>query len=254
MTPALEARAISAHAGGKALVRGADLTLHAGQLVVIVGPNGSGKTSLMRVLAGVIKHEGFVALQGEDCRALKPDIRAQRCAYLPQTRPLVWPLRVRDVVALGLPASLPGNQREARVDQALSACDLDALSDRACDTLSGGEVTRVHLARMLASGAPLWLADEPVAALDPRHQFGVMQLARNFVRHGGAALFVLHDLALAAHFADQIVIVKEGRIIAQGTPDEVMSSAQIFSVFGVSSHRENGHLVITGPVPDISGC
>ena len=159
----------------------------------------------------------WARVEGEHTAAMTPRRRARQLAYLPQNRPLAWPSPVRDVVALGRFAHgavlgrLRGADRTA-VERALAACDLQQLAGRSTATLSGGELARVHCARAFAAEAPLLIADEPVAELDPYHQFRVMDLIRAFVTEGGGALVVLHDLTLASRYASRLIWMKGGRI------------------------------------------
>ena len=247
----LVAQGIGVEADGVMLVSEADLTVAPGELVVLLGPNGAGKTSLLRAAIGLGTATGSATLDGQPTAAMTPANRARALSYLPQMRPLAWPVRVRDVVALGRFAHgvtlgrLSVGDAEA-VERALLRCDLIALADRATDTLSGGELARVHLARALAAEAPLIVADEPVAALDPRHQHRVMGLLRDFVRGGGGALAVLHDLALAAAYADRLVWMKDGRVVAEGPVRETMTVERIAQVYGVRARVIDGDVLIDG--------
>lgn len=249
----LIARGITVEAGGATLVADAALTVGPGELVVLLGPNGAGKTSLLRAALGLTPSSGTATLNGDAVATIAPAIRARALSYLPQARPLAWPVRVRDVVALGRFAHgvtlgrLSPRDAEA-VDTALVRCDLIPLADRATDTLSGGELARVHLARALAAEAPLIVADEPVAALDPRHQHRVMGLLRDFVRGGGGALAVLHDLALAAAYADRLVWMKDGRVVAEGSVRETMTVERIAQVYGVRARMIDGDVMIDGAI------
>ena len=177
--------------------------------------------------------------------------RARRVAYLPQQRPLAWPNTVRDVVALGrfaygaAPGKLSPADAEA-VDRAIAQCGLADLGDRNTDTLSGGELARVHCARAFAANAPLLVADEPVAALDPRHQFSTMDIVRQFVDDGGGALVVLHDIALAARYATRMVWMKESRIVADGPPEETLTSERLAEIYGVRSRIDGRTVEIEG--------
>lgn len=247
----LVAQGIGVEADGVMLVSEADLTVAPGEFVVLLGPNGAGKTSLLRASIGLGTATGSATLDGKPTAATTPAKRARALSYLPQMRPLAWPVRVRDVVALGRFAHgvtlgrLSVGDAEA-VERALLRCDLIALADRATDTLSGGELARVHLARALAAEAPLIVADEPVAALDPRHQHRVMGLLRDFVRGGGGALAVLHDLALAAAYADRLVWMKDGRVVAEGPVRETMTVERIAQVYGVRARVIDGDVLIDG--------
>ena len=242
----LLARNITVSADGVTLVDDASLSLRPGELVAILGPNGAGKTSLLLGILGQMKTTtGTVELGGDNCFKLTPVERAKRISYLPQRRPLAWPNRVRDVVALGRFAHgatlgrLAPDDAEA-VNGAIDACDLGELADRNTDSLSGGELARVHFARAIAAQAPLLMADEPVAALDPRHQFRIAELIRQFVTDGGGALVVLHEVALAARFADRLVWMRGGRIVAEGPPKETLDSRIMADVYGVRADVRKG--------------
>ncbi|MEM6535899.1 MAG: ABC transporter ATP-binding protein, partial [Pseudomonadota bacterium] len=176
----LRAHEISVQTQEANLVSAASFVLKPGEFTVVLGPNGAGKTSLIRASLGLLRPtKGTAAINGQDVMALSPIERAKQIAYLPQMRPLAWPNRVRNIVALGLfshgaaPARLSAQDALA-VEKALQDCDLVHLADRHADTLSGGEIARMHCARSFVANAPLLIADEPIAALDPRHQFGIL--------------------------------------------------------------------------------
>lgn len=238
----LIARNVTVRAGNAILVDGVSLAVGTGELVAILGPNGAGKTTLLRVMVGqTVADAGCAELDGRECAGMSPVERAKRVSYLPQRRPLAWPNKVRDVVALGRFAHgaalgrLNKADRKA-VDAALDACDLGHLADRGAETLSGGELSRMHFARAIAGGAPLLVADEPVAALDPRHHLRITRLLRDFVDNGGGALVVLHDVPLAVRFADRLVWMRNGRIVAEGSPDETLNARIMEDVYGVRAH------------------
>ena len=228
-----------------ALVEAASFRLAPGELVVLLGPNGAGKTSLLRGALGLQKPaSGVAALDGVNTSALSAMQRARNLAYLPQIRPLAWPNRVRDVVALGrfshgaALGRLKGADADA-VERAIIACDLVRFAARRTDTLSGGELARVHCARAFAAEAPLFIADEPTAALDPRHQFRIMDLIRDYVGRGGGALVVLHDIHLAARYATRLIWMKGKRILADGSFAETVTADRLETVYGVKA-RVNG--------------
>jgi len=179
-----------------------------------------------------------VTLGGEIVQSLSPLERARQVAYLPQTRPLAWPITVRDVVALG----------PAAVDKAITDCDITHLASRKTDTLSGGEIARMHCARAFAAQAPLLIADEPVASLDPRHQFRVMDLIKGFVAQGSGALVVLHDIALAAKYADRLIWIKDGIIHADGPPQETLNAKRLADIYGVGAKVDGLDVRIEGVV------
>ncbi|MEM1086460.1 MAG: ABC transporter ATP-binding protein [Pseudomonadota bacterium] len=236
------------------LVEGASLRLATGEFIALLGPNGAGKTSLIRAMLGLeAPSAGQATLNGEDTATLPPTSRARNIAYLPQTRPLAWPNTVRDVVSLGRfshGAALGRLKPEdaIAVDRAIAACDIAHLADRAADTLSGGELARMHCARALSAEAPLLIADEPIAALDPRHQFRILDLIADYVKGGGGALVVLHDIQMAARYASRLIWMKDGRILADGTPAETLTSQRLEDVYGVRATVDELKITMAGPV------
>ncbi|MFN3212106.1 MAG: ABC transporter ATP-binding protein [Henriciella sp.] len=236
------------------LVERASFRLKPGEFVAMLGPNGAGKTSLLRASLGLVKADGGSAtLDGQDTAQLNPIARARGLAYLPQSRPLAWPNKVRDVVALGRFSHgaslgrLKGEDAEA-VARALTACDLDHLADRNSDTLSGGELARMHCARAFAAEAPLLIADEPIAALDPRHQFRILDMIAAYVERGGGALVVLHDIALASRYASRLIWMKDGQILADGAPAETLTGDRLEAIYGVRAEIDGLDVTLKGPV------
>ncbi len=241
MTDAImRAEGIGVRLGGAAAVQGASLTLRRGELLALVGPNGAGKTTLVRALAGLLPCDGHIELDGRPLGGWTLGERARRLAYLPQGNAFHWPLTVAAVVALGRTPYGDAFTRTSDADreavrQALAATGTADLAERAVTTLSGGERARVALARTLATRAPVLLADEPTVSLDPRHQLVVMGLLREAARTGGAVLAVVHDLALAARFADRVAVMQAGRIMAEGPPRETLNAERIAAVFGIET-------------------
>jgi iron complex transport system ATP-binding protein len=236
----LHAAGVVVRFGEALIVDGAALDLHSGELVVLIGPNGAGKTTLMRALAGLVPTEGRIDIDGTSLATLTVRERARRIAYLPQGHVVHWPMPVADVVALGrypyadALSTFSEADRQA-IKKAMAATGTEVFAERAVTTLSGGERARVALARALAGEAPILLADEPTVSLDPRHQLVVMGLLRQAAHDGSAVLAIGHDLALAARFADRIVIMERGRLVADGEPREVLTVERIASVFGVEA-------------------
>jgi len=236
----LTANGVTVRFNGITIVQDAGLSLHGGELVALVGPNGAGKTTLMRALAGLVPAQGAVALAGKPLESLTPRERARQVAYLPQGHIFHWPMSVESIVMLGRaphadPFSSASPQDRAAVAHALAITETEGFAQRPVTTLSGGEKARVALARALATQAPVLLADEPTASLDPRHQLVVMELLRSAARGGNAILAILHDLTLAARFADRVLVMDRGRIVADGTPDEALSAQRLASVFGIEA-------------------
>lgn len=205
-----------------------------GQITAICGPNGAGKSSLLECLAGLLASEGgSVTLDHAPLAGLHPRRRAQAIGYLPQHGEVAWDLAVRSLAALG---RLPhGDMRAGPVEAALAALDLLPLAARPVSTLSGGELARALLARVLA-GEPRWiLADEPLAALDLAHQQALVRLLRVQADAGTGVVLVLHDLALAMNHADQVVVLGHGRVATAGPPAEALAASVIEAVWGVAA-------------------
>lgn len=237
------------------LIAGANVTLRSGELVALLGPNGAGKTTLLRAALGLAQiTSGQVMLDGVKIGSLTPMSRARKMTYLPQMRPLAWPNRVRDIVALGRYShgaafGRLGSDDASAVSQAIDACDIAHLAERKADSLSGGELARVHCARAFAAQVPLLIADEPIAALDPRHQHRIMSLVKAYVENtdgptSRGALVVLHDIALAAKYADRLIWMKDGEIVADGSPKETVTAQRLADVYGVHARIENDDVYI----------
>ncbi len=252
----LIAKNITVCAAGGDLVDDADLSVKPGELVALLGPNGAGKTTLLRAAAGIARpFKGSVKLGAADAFKLSAQERARRLAYLPQIRPPAWPNIVRDVVTLGRYAhganlAKPAGDDAAAVNAAMSDCDISHLSARRVDTLSGGELARVHCARAFAARTPLLIADEPVAALDPRHQLRVLDLFAAYVAGDSGkprgALIVLHDISLAARYADRLIWMKDGKVLASGTVKETLTSERLAQVYGIDAQIDGATVMIKG--------
>ena len=240
----LEARDITYRVGGKALLSGVSVSFEPGRLHLVIGPNGAGKSTLVKVLARLLRpHEGKVLYEGADVvRASEMEL-AKRRAVLSQAVEVAFPLTVREVVMMGRHphfGSRPGPADEKVVDELMQFFDVTEFDGRDYQTLSGGERQRVNFARVLAQ---LWrpadccrylFLDEPLTFLDIRHQIDFMKKVRAFTDASDVVTVgVVHDLNLAARFADQIVLLDRGRVVATGSPAEVLTRERIREVFGV---------------------
>ena len=240
--PRLVASGITVTRGSRRIVDHADLTLNAGEFTVLAGPNGAGKTTLARAMAGLIPADGSVTFDGMPLRDLPPRVRARAMSYLPQGHDFHWPMRVDSIVALGREPhadafSQTSVQDRIAIERAMEATGVGEFSDRPITTLSGGERARVAIARALATEASVLIADEPTASLDERHQLIVMDLLRRITQQGTAVLAIIPDLALAMRFADRVVVINEGRIVANDTPPLALTPERIGEVFGISVNR-----------------
>lgn len=215
-----------------------DVSLHVapGEIVGLIGPNGAGKTTLLRGALGLLAHRGHSSLA-----ALPPDARARHAAWLPQMREIAWPVSVETLVRLGRTPHRRAGGRIAddrAIDAALTRMELTAFRTRSATQLSGGEQARVLIARALAQEAPLLMADEPIAGLDPAHQLAAMSTFANLAAEGRAVITALHDLGLAARFCSRLVVLDRGRLVADGTPDTVLTPALLAQVFALRAHFE----------------
>ena len=241
--PMLAAQQLEVTLSGRTVLHDVSLSLPSGQLVALVGPNGAGKTTLLRALAGLVPSTGTIEVGGDRLSSLALRERAKRFGYLPQGHLVHWPLPAKDVVALGRyphgatdPARLSPRD-EAAVLRAMQATNVVEFSERPVTELSGGERSRVALARVLAVEAPIVLADEPTASLDPRYQIDVMINLRSAADRGVLVVVVTHDLGLAARFADTVLVLSDGRLVAQGKPAQALSEQVMADVFRISAYR-----------------
>ena len=225
--------------GGRTIVADGSFTVSAGQVVGLIGPNGAGKTTLLRAVLGLAPlMAGRVLIGGQDIARTPAYQRHGHMAYLAQGGVVHWPLSVEALAMLGrLPHLNPWRSVEAAdvraVERALAETDMTAFRQRTVTTLSGGERTRALLARALAAEAPVLLADEPVAALDPYHQLTIMTLFRRLADQGRAVVLVLHDLHLAARFCDRVAVMSGGRTVAEGAPRDVLTNDLLREVYHV---------------------
>jgi iron complex transport system ATP-binding protein len=219
-----------------------------GRVTALLGPNGAGKSTLLGCLAGLRKpNAGRVRLDGTDVTAIDPMARARRIGLLPQNGEVHWDVDVAALVALGrFPHRGRWGESDAdrrAVQNAMSATDITQFANRSVMRLSGGERSRVLIARVLA-GEPDWLlADEPLASLDPAHQLDVLGQLREVAARGAGVIVVLHDLVHATRVADDVVLLREGRVIAQGLRDDVLGAEHLRATFGIDvfiGHAEDG--------------
>ncbi|MGE0767777.1 MAG: ABC transporter ATP-binding protein [Hyphomicrobiaceae bacterium] len=237
--------------GGRVVLHDVSLEIDTGEVVAVLGPNGSGKSTLLAAVLGLIPASGSVELLGRPARHLSSREKGRLAAYLPQHRDTAWPMSVEAIVELGrLPhrsgfSGLSATDRLA-IERAMTAVDVTGLRHRRISELSGGETTRVLMARTLAQDAPLLLADEPTSGLDPSHQIGLLELFRRQAARGRSVLLTLHELHLAGRWCDRVVLLQDGRVAASGPPEAVLTRDRIADVYGCTAYvaRDADGLVI----------
>lgn len=233
MTPAFELRAAGAEIAGRRTLDAVSLGACSGEVLGIVGPNGAGKTTLLRTILGLQRLAGGEALlAGRPVAALPPTARARLAAYLPQERAVGWNLPAWRIAALGA-ADQPPREAERRARAALDRVGLAALAERGVLDMSGGERARALLARLLVTEAPLLLADEPVAGLDPAAQLQTLEILRQQAAAGAAVVVTLHDLTLAARYCDRVAVLAAGTLVAEGPPQAALGPATLAAVFNL---------------------
>ena len=226
--------------GGRAVVRDVSASVERGEWVALIGPNGAGKTTLLRAIAGLLPYEGSVSLLDRPAATLERRARARLLALVPQAPETPPWLTVAEYVLLGRTPHLGPLAHEGAADReaaasALERLELGSLAERPLGTLSGGERQRAVVARALAQEAPIVLLDEPTAALDIGHQQQALELLDALRTTDGLTLVAaMHDLTLAAQYADRVLLLDEGRVVADGTPAEVLTEVALAAHYGAS--------------------
>jgi len=235
----IELRNISVHYGQTRVVQEVSATAKVGEFIALVGPNGSGKSSLIKSIAGLLPHAGSTSLPS------KPRDRAQAISYLAQNSTAPDQRKVKDILALGRTPYLGllsklSETDEIAIQSAAKSCEIEPLLPRAFGTLSGGEKMRVHLARTLATQAPILLADEPITALalDPYYQISTMKILRETANAGTTIIAALHDLAYAKRFADRIWVLQSGKLVADETANKALNKEILRDVFRITDTGE----------------
>ncbi|MCB2013823.1 MAG: ABC transporter ATP-binding protein [Sphingobium sp.] len=236
---------LSLRRGGRAILNGVSGHLEAGKVTAILGANGAGKSTLLHCLAGLLHaDQGTVRLGERMLNDIALRERARRIGFLPQRGEVHWNLSVHALVALGRMAHGGGgeltNEDERVITSVMEQMDIAYMAQRQVLTLSGGEQARVLFARVLA-GEPEWLlADEPLASLDPAHQMELLRILADVVRNGTGVVVVMHDVNHAARIADNIVMMREGRVIAAGPSDDILTTDMLSAVYGIEFEKLSG--------------
>ncbi|MBQ0727865.1 MAG: ATP-binding cassette domain-containing protein [Thalassolituus oleivorans] len=244
----LTVEGLSLHRGGAALVNQVSFNVKAGELIMLVGPNGAGKSTLLSMLAGLQRGDaGSVAVLQRATHTWPRNAWAEHVTFVPQLSSMNFPLTVRDVVSLGgLAHSTSMVTLRQQVKAALQGWDIDYLADHDVRRLSGGEQQRCQLARswvqMQQAQSILWLLDEPLSALDLRHQHQCLQQIRAITAQGKSVLMVVHDLNMARQHADRVLMMCCGELVADGSAEQVLSAEQVSRVFQVETYLDHGWL------------
>lgn len=228
-------------AGGRALVDDVTVEVEAGKFVAILGPNGAGKSTLLKMLCGQLRpHDGTITFDGKPLSDWNPMELARQRAVLPQSTTVPFNFTAYEIVLLGRSPHGDASKCRDMAMEAMKWTECDHLADRIVNTLSGGEMQRVNLARVLlqiglepGTFRRLLILDEPISSLDPAHQHGALRVARRVAHEGAGVLVVLHDLNLAAQYADHIILMQSGKIVAQGTPEDVFQPQLVRDVFSI---------------------
>jgi len=260
----LRAHGVTVDLGGTRILENVSLELRAGTWTSVVGPNGSGKTTLLRALSGTLTAAGSIEIMGRPLTEWRSRERARHLAFVQQGASVGFDLTARDLVTLGRAphrgwfGRYTDDDRRC-VNDALRDVGITELADRSVRSLSGGELQRAFLAQALAQDADLLFLDEPTAHLDVQYQFSLLENVRTQVDRGATVLAVVHDLELAARFADRVIMLQDGRVVDSGSPRAVFTESRIASVFGMrarvgftGSDDDGDHLQIHYLGPSVS--
>ena len=247
----LSVQNLSVDLGGQPILRDVSLDFEAGGVIGLIGPNGAGKSTFLKAVLGLVPSRGKIAYGGKLLPEIDRHALAHLTSYLPQDREIAWPLSVENVVALGRTPHLSalaglGSEDQAEIERAIALTDIADLRNRTISTLSGGERARVLMARVLAQATPILIADEPVAALDPGHQIALLETLDALSSAGRTIIVSLHEISLAARWCRRLVLLDKGSVVADGTPEDVLTHDHFAKVYGVRIHRavtEDGLLV-----------
>ncbi|MEO4001021.1 ABC transporter ATP-binding protein [Mesorhizobium sp. CAU 1732] len=242
---------LRARLGNTDVLDGVSLEIQSGEFVGLIGPNGAGKSTLLRAILGLTPSQGGIELAGRSASGIASRDRARLVSYLPQEREIAWPVTVHRLVSLGRAPHLRAFASQSVHDQqaiveAMRRMDVAAFAERPATDLSGGEKARVLIARALVQEAPLMLADEPTAGLDASHQIALMRLFAELAGEGKGVLVSLHDLGLAARWCTRLILIDGGKIVAQGTPADVLSPDRLRDVYGIRAYvaDSDGRLIV----------
>lgn len=225
----LSVQNLSVTRGERSILQDISFAAEGGEFIGLIGPNGSGKTSLMRAMVGLLPHQGACSLS-----ALSDNARARTVSWLPQKRDVAWPVSVQSLVMLGRhPHPTSDAENAEAVRQALEEMELTPFARRPATELSGGETARALIARCLAQSTPILLADEPLAGLDMAHQLSVLELFRKRADNGALIISSIHDISLAARYCTRFILLGDQNLLADGKPEEIINDPLFSKVFNI---------------------
>ncbi len=240
MSRPVSARGVTLRRGGATILDGVDASFEPGRLTAVVGPNGAGKSTLLKVVAGdLVPDEGDVWIDSEPVFDLTPAALARLRAVMPQQATISFGFTVREYVEMGLhphAASLVREEQDHAIEAAIAQVSIGHLAERSILTLSGGELQRATLARVLVQATPVVLLDEPISSLDPAHQHRTLRIASELAAEGRTVMVILHDLTLAARYADEVVVLTGGTVAGCGDPREALDAELLTEVYGCRIH------------------
>lgn len=244
---------VTVRIGSRDILDSVTLEVGAGEFVGLLGPNGAGKSTLLRAIMQELAYDGHIRINDRPLSALTSAERALALAYLPQTRGIAWPVSVAEIVALGRlphsrPFAAPSAADNAAVSKAMKLMDIAHLAHRRATELSGGETARVLMARVLAQETPAIIADEPAAGLDPSHQIALVEAFSAIAASGRTVIASLHELPLAARWCKRIILISDGKIVADGLPAEVVTTKNLSLTYGIEAMlTSDEHGLIVAP-------
>ena len=236
----IKAQHINLSVGNKKILDDVSLSIEKGKIIGLIGPNGAGKTSLLKILANVnTRYEGTYTFKDQPITDFNEKELAKELGYLPQDATAHWPLKAKRLIELGrLPFQGYSNKLSTEdhkaVEEAAIKTEVQHLYERIATTLSGGERTRVFLARLFAAEPQIIFADEPIAALDPYHQLHIMEILQEHAQMGGTVVIVLHDINLAARFCDELILLDQGKIIKTGSINQLLEDELLQKTYGIN--------------------
>ena len=233
----LNLKNIGVELSGKPILGDVSCAFSKGKIHVVLGPNGAGKSTLLKTIAGLVSYSGGIELNGLNLKQFSVKQRARSLAYLPQNYQIAWDILVRDVIAMGRYAH--DDSDPIAIEHAMQVTDTTRFAERTTGQLSGGELARVTLARVLA-GKPDWiLADEPLASLDPAYQLDMVTRFRDIAATGTAIIIVLHDINLAAKLADNVLMLKDGAVLTNGDAATALSADNLSKLYDISVKKHD---------------